>query len=99
MALVGSLVAVLAIAVAARRGGADTGGLTRLAYRGLLLGGLAAWVVMRVGAQWIAGKEDWDDPGWLGIGYSTSEGGLLLILIAIFLARRAMRRDAAEPSQ
>ncbi len=92
MLLVGALVAVLAIAVAGRRSSADTADLNRLAYRVLLLGALPAWVVMRVGAQWVEGKEDWGDPSWIGIGYSTSEGGLLLILVALFLARRARAR-------
>ena len=92
MMLVGSLVAVLAIALAARRANGGTETLNRLAFRVLLLGVLPAWVVMRVGAQWIEGKEDWGDVGWIGLGYATSEAGLLLILVALFLARRAQAR-------
>ena len=93
MLLVGSLVAVLAIALAARRAGpGDDTGLPRLAFRVLLLGVLPSWVVMRVGAQWVEGKEDWGDTGWIGLGYASSEAGLLLILVALFLARRARDR-------
>jgi hypothetical protein len=92
MLLVGSLVAVLAIAVAARRGAGDAAGLPRLAFRVLLLGVLPSWVVMRVGAQWVESKEDWGDTGWIGLGYATSEAGLLLILIALFVTRRAPAR-------
>jgi len=50
---------------------------------------------MRVGAQWVESEEAVGDPAWIGIGYATSEGGLLLILIATGLAWRASRRGAA----
>ena len=92
MLLVGSLAAVLAIAVAGRRSSADTADLNRLAYRVLLVGVLPAWVVMRVGAQWVEGKEDWGDAGWIGLGYASSEAGLPLILIALIVTRRAPAR-------
>ena len=67
----------------------------RQAFRALLLGVLPAWLVMRVGAQWVESEEAVGDPSWIGIGYATSEGGLLLILIATWLAWRATRRGAA----
>jgi len=97
MLLVGSLVAVAALAVAARTPLGDSARLTRAAFRVLLLGVLPAWIVMRAGAQWVESKEDWGDVSWIGIGYSTSEGGLLLILAALIVAWRATRRqDAAS---
>ena len=40
---------------------------------------------MRVAAQWTESREGFPDdfePAWLGIGYSTAEGGGLLILIS-----------------
>ncbi len=92
MVLVGSLVAVLAIALAARRREGDADGLPRLAFRVLLLGVLPAWIVMRVGAQWVESREDWGDPSWIGIGYMTSEAGLVLILISLLVMRRARAR-------
>jgi hypothetical protein len=53
---------------------------------------------MRVGAEWIASKEDVpDDVNWIGIGYMVSDGGLLLTIIAAVLAWRAARRGAAGP--
>ena len=55
---------------------------------------LPAWLVMRVGAEWVESEEAVGDPSWVGIGYGTSEGGLLLILIATGLAWRATRRGA-----
>lgn len=98
MLLVGALaVAVVTMAGALRRGeGAEV--LTRLAFRALLIGVLPAYVVMRAGAEWIASKEDVpDEAGWIGIGYSTADGGLLLTIIAAVLAWRAARRGAAGP--
>ncbi|HLM09982.1 MAG TPA: hypothetical protein VK307_09740 [Thermoleophilaceae bacterium] len=87
MALFGSLVLV-ATALA----GSDL----RLGYRALLIGAIPSWIVMRVGAQWIASKEHVDDidpaPAWVGIGYGTSEGSFLLLIIATVCAGVAARR-------
>jgi hypothetical protein len=94
MLLVGALVVVVAVTASALRRGGDAAVLTRLAFRGLLIGVLPAYVVMRAGAEWIASEESVGDPAWVGIGYSTADGGLLLILIAIGLAWRAARRGA-----
>lgn len=93
MLLVAALVVVVAVTTAALRRGDDAAVLTRLALRGLLIGVLPGYVVMRGGAEWIASKESIDDPAWIGIGYSTADGGLLLILVATGLAWRAARRS------
>ena len=99
MLLVGALlVAVLLMAAAIRRGdGAAV--LTRLGFRALLLGVLPSYIVMRVGAQWIASKEDLadSDEAWIGIGYATSELGLLLGIVATVLAWRATKKGDAGP--
>jgi hypothetical protein len=94
MLLVGALVVVVAVTAAALRRGDDAAVLTRLAFRGLLIGVLPGYVVMRGGAEWIASEESVGDPAWVGIGYSTADGGLLLILVAIGLAWRASRHSA-----
>ena len=87
MALVGSI--VLAITYMA----SDN---LRLGYRTLLIAVIPSWIVMRVAAQWIASKEHVDDidptPSWVDIGYSTSEGSFLLLLIATVCAGLAARR-------
>ena len=67
MALVGALVLVV-LSLASARGGDSAAGL-RLAYRSLLLAAIPAWIVMRLGAQWIAsrrGSTTWTSrpPGW-----------------------------------
>jgi hypothetical protein len=99
MLLVGSLVAVATLAVGARSPLGDSARLTRAAFRVLLLGVLPAWIVMRAGAQWIESKEDFGDVGWIGVGYSTSEGGLLLIIAALVVAWRATRREDAASTR
>jgi hypothetical protein len=97
MLLVGALVVVLVVAGAALRRGDGAAALTRLGFRGLLLGVLPAYVVMRAGAEWVASEEGVGDPTWIGIGYSTADGGLLLVLIATVLAWRASRRGDSGP--
>ena len=97
MLLVGALVVVAAVSAGALRRGDDAAVLTRLAFRGLLIGVLPAYVVMRAGAEWIASEEAVGDPTWVGIGYGVADGGLLLAIIATVLAWRATRRGAAGP--
>jgi hypothetical protein len=97
MLLVAALVVVLALAAAALRRGEGAAVLARLTVRGLLLGVLPSYVVMRGGAEWVASEEAVGDPAWVGIGYMTSDAGLLLILIATGLAWRASRRGADGP--
>ncbi|HEY7345149.1 MAG TPA: hypothetical protein VH620_06285 [Gaiella sp.] len=63
--------------------------MRRLAFRSLLLVGLPAYIVMRVGAEWMYSKEFGDtddDPTWIGIGYITADLGALLLLIALITA-------------
>jgi hypothetical protein len=92
MLLVGMLVVTLALSAGAVRRGEGAAALARLSFRTLLLGVLPAYVVMRAGAEWVASEEAVGDPTWVGIGYATADGGLLLTLIAIGLAWRASRR-------
>jgi hypothetical protein len=82
----------------ALRGGDGAEVLGRLTFRTWLVGVLPAYVLMRVGAEWIASEENVpDDVDWVGIGYAVADGGLLLTIIAIILAWRARRRGAAGP--
>jgi hypothetical protein len=94
MTLVGALVLVV-LSLASARGGDSAPGL-RLAYRSLLFAAIPAWIVMRLGAQWIASKEGLDDlddpPAWVDIGFITSEPTLLLLIAATVCAGIASRR-------
>jgi hypothetical protein len=63
--------------------------LLRLGYWSLLAVSLPGYVVMRIGAEWIYSKENWDDvpddliPAWLDIGYGIADAGALVLLIAL----------------
>jgi hypothetical protein len=87
MALVGSL-ALVATSIAADN--------LRLGFHVLWIAVIPSWIVMRVAAQWIGSKEHVDDidptPAWVDIGYSTSEGSFLLLIIATICAGIAARR-------
>ena len=87
MTLVGSIALVIAYIASDN---------LRLGFRTLLIVVIPSWIVMRVAAQWIASKEHVDDidptPSWVDIGYSTSEGSFLLLLIATVCAGFAARR-------
>jgi hypothetical protein len=70
--------------------------LQRVAFRTLLIVGLPAYIVFRVGAEWIYEKEfgdSSDDPAWIGIGYMVSDIGAILFLISLILAGIASRRS------
>ena len=95
MLLIGTLFAVALATVLAWKRPEDATGLTRFALRTLLMGVVPAWFVMRIGAQWTASREhipDDAEDAWLGIGYSTAEGGGLLILVSIILGVVGLRK-------
>jgi len=93
MLLVGVLVTVAALLLAGRRG--DGAPLTRLGFRVLLFAGIPSYLLMRVGAELVASEENVsDDSTWIGIGYITSDLGLLLIIITTVLAGVGSRRLA-----
>ena len=98
MLLVGALVVVAVAMAAALRRGDGVEVLTRLAFRALLIGVIPSYLLMRVGAEWIASEENIpDELDWVGIGYIVADLGLLLTLIATVLAWRAARRGADGP--
>jgi quinol-cytochrome oxidoreductase complex cytochrome b subunit len=92
--LVGLLAVAVAVLIAAARGGDDRTAAVRLAFRTLLIGAIPAYLVMRIGAEWIADKEHLtdSDASWIGIGYSVADGGLLILIILNVLAGLAYRR-------
>jgi len=78
-------------------GGAESPFLRRLAFRSFLIVALPAYIVMRVGAEWLYSKEfgeGADDPTWIGIGYITADAGALLLLITLILSGIAVRRGS-----
>jgi hypothetical protein len=100
MVLVGALATVLVALGLSRRG--DTAALTRLGFWTLLVVAVPGYILMRAGAQWIYDKENAPDVTWTGIGFSVSDGGLVLLLAATVLAGLAARRlgrGAREPGR
>ncbi|HEX5468913.1 MAG TPA: hypothetical protein VFW80_07680 [Gaiellaceae bacterium] len=99
MVLVGALLTAFAAQVVGW-GKDSVGGatLSRLTFRTLLIAAIPAWIVMRIGAEWIYSKENWadvpDEPSWLGVGYITADLGGLLLLVATILAGVGARRQS-----
>jgi hypothetical protein len=106
--VVGAMLLVGGIATAAgaqflgwrRTAPADQRALARMAFRALLFVAVPAWIIMRIGAQWIYSEEGLDGVSltWLDIGFVTAEGGGVVLLVAAVLAglgsRRLARSDA-----
>jgi hypothetical protein len=95
-----SLVGAVVLAATFLFGSVRAGGAlepARVGFRSLLYAALPAYIVMRVGAEWIADKENLtdSDDAWIGIGYGIADVGLLLIVIATIAAGVAVRRAGA----
>lgn len=81
---------VAAISFAAARAG---GGTARFGFRTLLVAGIPSYLLMRIGAQVIADKENVpDDATWVTIGYAVTDAGLLFLVIALVCTGIASRR-------
>ena len=100
MVLVGGLVTALAFQVLGwrRQDAATATSLARLGFRTLLFVAFPAWWVMRIGAEWIYSEEDWEsaaeEPAWIGVGWITSDGGGVFLLLGLVLAGIGARRLA-----
>jgi hypothetical protein len=93
MAMVGALALALIYLVPAWRGGSLDS--LSLGFRTLLYAALPSFIVMRVAAQWIADEQGYtgdDVPGWVNVGFITTDAGLLFLVIALIVAGVAVRR-------
>lgn len=89
MILVGAATTAVAAQLAPGVVPGDGDRMRRFSFRTLLFVALPAYIVMRVGAEWMYSKEFGkgnDDPTWIGIGYITADVGALLLLIALITA-------------
>jgi hypothetical protein len=85
MVLFGALLATVTLSVV----GARVPTLAKSTFWAMLGAALPAWVLMRIGAQWIYSKEGFsgdDDPTWLGIGFIIADLGLVILLLTTGLA-------------
>ncbi len=90
-AATGSLTALLS------SGSGESGWLRRVSFRSFLFVALPAYIVMRVGAEWLYTKEfpeGSSDPNWIGVGYITADAGALILLITLILSGLAVRRGS-----
>ena len=99
MVMVGGLLLAASVLTSAWRDGSVS--LTRLGHRALLMAVLPAWLVSRVFAQITFDKPAYDaleedEPAWVGIGFITSELGLLLIIGATVATGLGVRRATRE---
>jgi hypothetical protein len=95
--LFGAVLAVTTLAVASRRFVEHGELLRRLAFTLTLVGVWPAYIVMRVGAQWVLSHEGLDDnpPGWVGVGFAVSDAGILILLVLTLLGWLGVRRARA----
>jgi hypothetical protein len=93
MILVGGLLAG-ASSLALARGDVK---FLRLGYRSLLAVALPGWLLMRIGAEWIASREGWNHDGvptptWLNIGFILADAGGLILLVSLIVGGIGVRR-------
>ena len=94
MVLTGATITFV-VAELATAGTGEAGRMRRFAFRTLLLVGLPAYIVMRVGGEWARSKEfgnEGEDPTWVGVGYAVADLGALLFVITLVLAGIASRK-------
>ena len=76
--------------------------LLRLGFWSLMLVSFPGWIIMRIGAQWIASKEHLnnlpDNPTWLGIGFLAAYAGGLVLVITLIIGGIGVRRLQAGKS-
>jgi hypothetical protein len=88
MVLVGAAATGSITALTAARA-SDPAAMRRLSFMSFLVVALPAYIVMRIGAEWLYSKEFGDvesEPDWIGIGYITADLGALILLITLILA-------------
>ena len=95
--LFGGVAAVALLSFAALREQAHAALLRRTAFATTVLVVWPAYVVMRVGAQWILSREglDQNPPGWVGAGLAVSDAGILILAVITLLGWLAPRRPQA----
>ena len=97
-----ALLATAAVVLSLALRSDDRAAALRLAFRTLLIGAIPAYLVMRVGAEWVGDKEGVVDAdlAWVDIGYMVADIGLLVLIVMTVLAGIAARRarEGGTPS-
>jgi hypothetical protein len=89
-----ALLATAAVVLSLALRSDDRAAALRLAFRTLLIGAIPAYLVMRVGAEWVGDKEGVVDAdlAWVDIGYMVADIGLLVLIVMTVLTGIASRR-------
>ena len=92
--LFSGVAAIAILSFTAQRMPAQAEFARRLAFVTLLALVWPAYIVMRVGAQWIYNKEnlDPDFPNWIAVGVTVGDGGVLALIVLTVLGWLALRR-------
>ena len=96
--LFGAVLTASMLSIAAVQGSAVRAPLfSRLAFRTAVFGVIPAWVLARVAGQWILDRETdqipgLDNKGWVGVGFTVADGGVVVIVVLLVLGFLAMRR-------
>ena len=97
IALFGGVGTLVLLSFAAERMPAQGVFARRVAFGTLITVVWPAYVVMRVGAQWIYSREDLhpDFPTWIAIGVGVGDGGIVVLLLLTLLGWLMRRRPRA----
>jgi hypothetical protein len=94
MILFGGTATVAIVGFASRTRTEHAALLARVALRTCLFAVVPGWILMRVGAGWIASKEfPHETPGWVDVGFIVSEPGALVLIALSILAGVSVRRQ------
>lgn len=96
-ALFGTTLTAAILGIAAVRGGDLAALYARLAFRTTVFGVVPAWILARGAGQWILDREKSQIPGlankgWVGVGFTVTDFGLVLILALLALGYLSARR-------
>jgi hypothetical protein len=94
MVVFGTTATLAIVGFAARRRNGHERVLARTIARTFVFGVLPSWILMRVCAEWILGKEPdpVSDEGWVGVGFIVSDGSAVLLIVTGILAWLSVRR-------
>ena len=93
--LFGGVASLVVVSFAGLRIAEHAAMLRRLAFVTMLVLVWPAYVVMRVGAQWILSREglESNSPDWVGVGFAVADGGVVVLLLLTLLGWLALRRQ------
>lgn len=94
IALFGGTATIVIVSYAGMRIAEHAAMLRSLAFKTTLLVVWPAYIVMRIGAQWILSRENLEDdsPAWVGFGFVIADAGVLVLLLLTLLGWLAVRR-------